>query len=128
MAQTTAFSWILIRLSHCKAPFHYHLLPHTAFLIIHMFMCTLPPFSLQSLSLDLLHKMSKSLAQNRTMVKLILTDGLFSITKVQDAKLFIRHLFLGLSGNSTLTDLTLDLPPHCWDWPQGELNVLHCLK
>ena len=95
-----------------------------------MFLCTscVPPFSLQSLSLDLLNKMSKSLAQNKTIMKLILTDEFFFITQAQDAKLFIRRLFLGLSGNSTLTDLTLDLPSHCWDWPQGELNVLHCLK
>ena len=47
---------------------------------------------------------------------------------MQDSKLFTRHLLLGLSGNNTLTDLALGLPPHYWDWPQGELNVLHCLK
>ena len=61
------------------------------------------------------------------MVKLTLGIW-FSITQAQDAKLFIRHLLLGLSGNNTLTDLTLNLPSRCWDWPQGELNVLHCLK
>ena len=78
--------------------------------------------------MELLDKMSKSVAQNKTMVKL--TFGIpFGIAQVQDAKLFICHLLLGLSGNSTVTDLVLDLPPHCWDWPQGALNVLlHCLK
>ena len=79
--------------------------------------------------MDLLNKMSKSLAENKTMVELSLMDSVFSpLKQVQDAKLFIRHLLLGLSGNNTLTDLTLDLRSHCWDWPQGVLNVLlHCL-
>ena len=77
--------------------------------------------------MDLLDKMSKSLAQNKTMVKLTLKED-YELTQVQDVKLFIRHLLLGLSGNNTLTDLVLDLRSHCWDWPQGVLNVLHCLK
>ena len=94
-----------------------------------MLTCTSPPCSLQSLTMDLLNKMSKSLAQNKTMVKLTLRDSVFNrFEQVQDAKLFFRHLFLGLSGNNALTDLTLSLLSHCWDWPQGVLNVLYCLK
>ena len=63
------------------------------------------------------------------MVKLTLSAGLYNLTQIQNAKLFIRHLLLGLSDNNTLTDLVLDLPSHCWDWPQGVLNVLlHCVK
>ena len=62
------------------------------------------------------------------MVKLSLMRYVDGLTRVQDIKLFTRHLLLGLSGNSTLRDLTLYLPSHCWDWPQGELNILHCLK
>ena len=63
------------------------------------------------------------------MVKLTLRDSVLNrFEQVQDVKLFIRHLLLGLSGNNTLTDLTLDLRSYCWDWPQGVLNELHCLK
>ena len=82
------------------------------------------PCSLQSLSLDLVSKMSTSLAQNKTMVKLTIQG--YDLAQVQDGKLFIRHLLLGLSGNNTLTDLTLSFRGNCWDWPEGELNVLHC--
>ena len=87
-----------------------------------MLVCTSPPCSLQSLSLDLLNKMSTSLAQNKTMVKLKLDSYVYS---PEDGKLFIRHLLLGLSDNNTLTDLTLD--PHItwWDWPEGECSILH---
>ena len=85
-------------------------------------MCTSLPCSLQSLNLDLLNKMSTSLARSMTMAKLTLRG--YGLTLAQHAKLFTRHLLLGLSGNNTLTDLTLDLPPHCWDWPQGVLNIL----
>ena len=85
-------------------------------------MCTSPPCSLQSLSLDLLNKMCASLAQNKTMVKLKLDS---EVDSLDDDKLFTRHLLLGLSGNNTLTDLTLNLPPPWWDWPEGEYNVLH---
>ena len=82
---------------------------------------------LQSLSLDLLNKMSTSLAQNKTMVKLTIKEHIcHGLSQVQDGKLFTRHLLLGLSGNNTLTDLTLALPSTCWDWPEGEYNVLHC--
>ena len=96
-------------------------------------MCTWPPRLLQSLSLDLLNKMAISLAQNKTMVKLTLASSveyisreqIIKLTQVQDAKLFIRHLLLGLSGNKNLTDLTLCLLSNCWDWPQGEFNLLH---
>ena len=82
---------------------------------------------LQSLSLDLLNKMSTSLAQNKTMVKLTIKEAIVRdyLSQVQDGKLLIRHLLLGLSGNNTLTDLTLDLSPPWWDWPEGEYNVLH---
>ena len=90
--------------------------------VIQMLVCTSPPCSLQSLSLVLLSKMSASLAQNKTMVKLKLYSY---VNSPEDGKLFIRHLLLGLSGNNTLTDLTLDLPPPWWDWPEGEYNVLH---
>ena len=78
--------------------------------------------------MDLLDKMSKSLAENKKIVKLLLTSYVDDLPRVQDAKLFTRHLLLGLSGNSTLTDVTLCLPRNCWDWPQGVLNILHCLK
>ena len=94
---------------------------------------------LQSLSLDLQNKMSTSLAQNKTMVKLTIKEHtlrdylsqvrsqvqLQSYVNLEDGKLFIRHLLLGLSGNNTLTDLTLDLHSSWWDWPEGEYNVLH---
>ena len=90
--------------------------------VIQMLVCT-SPCSLQSLSLDLLNKMSTSLAQNKTMVKLKL-DG--DVHSPEDGKLFIRHFLRGLSGNNTLTDLTLNLDSTLWDWPEGEYNVLHC--
>ena len=86
-------------------------------------MCTSLPYSLQSLSLDLLNKMSTSVAQNNTMVKLKLHS---EVDGPEDCKLFIRHLLLGLSGNNTLTDLTLDLRSTWWDWPEGEYDVLDC--
>ena len=54
------------------------------------------------------------------MVQLSLKGYDGHLTQVQDAKLFTLHLLLGLTGNSILIDLTLDLPRHCWDWPQGE--------
>ena len=63
------------------------------------------------------------------MVKLTLRESVLNqFEQVQDAKLFFRHLLLGLSGNNALIDLTLNLPSHYWDWPQGVLNVLYCLK
>ena len=74
-------------------------------------MCTSPPCSLQSLSLDLLSKMT-SLAQNNTMVKLVLHFK--NLTQEEDVKLFTQHLLLGL--NTTLTDLSLSLPRQCWVW------------
>ena len=46
----------------------------------------------------------------------------FDLTQVEDAKLFMHYLLLGLSSNTTLTDLTLWVPPQCWDRPQGELS------
>ena len=91
--------------------------------VIQMLVCTSPPCSLQSLSLDLLNKMSTSLAQNKTMIKLKLDSY---VDSPHDGKLFIRQLLLGLSGNNTLTDLELNLPPRWWDWPEGEYIVLHC--
>ena len=91
--------------------------------VIQMLDSTSCPCSLQSLSLELLNKMSTSLAQNKTMVKLRLDSDVDSL---EDDKPFIRHLLLGLNGNNTLTDLTLNLPPSWWDWPEGEYNVLHC--
>ena len=79
-----------------------------------MLMCASPPCSLQSLSLDLLNKMTTSLAQNKTITKLELHyEG---ITQKEDAKLFTHHLLLGLGRNTTLTDLTLSSPQECWDW------------
>ena len=90
--------------------------------IIHMLMCTTPPCSLQSLSHDLLNKMSTSLAQSMTMTKLELKGNSFCLTQVEDVKLFMHYLQLGLSSNTTLTDLTLIVPHQCWDWPQGELS------
>ena len=86
-----------------------------------MLMCTSPPCSLQSLSRDLLDKMATSLAQNKTMTKLVLRDG--HLTPNEDVELFTHHLLLGLGNNTTLTDLSLRLQPQCWDWPcDGELN------
>ena len=77
-------------------------------------MCTSPPCSLQSLSLDLLNKMTTSLAQNKTITKLELHYE--HITQKEDAKLFTHHLLLGLGRNTTLTDLTLSPTQECWDW------------
>ena len=77
-------------------------------------MCTSPPCSLQSLSLDLLNKMTTSLAQNKAIINLDLCYK--DITQKEDAKLFTYHLLLGLGGNTTLTDLTLSPPQECWDW------------
>ena len=68
-------------------------------------------------------KMSTSLAQNKTMVKLVL--GCQDLTLNEDVKLFTHQLLLGLSNNTTLTDLSLSLPEQCWDWLQeGELCVV----
>ena len=61
-------------------------------------------------------KMSTSLAQNKTMVKLVL--GFWDLTLNEDVKLFTHHLLLGLSDNTTLTNLSLTLPKQCWDWLQ----------
>ena len=77
-------------------------------------MCTSPPCSLQSLSLDLLNKMTTSLAQNKAIINLDLCYK--GMTQKEDAKLFTHHLLLGLGGNTTLTDLTLSSPQECWDW------------
>ena len=83
-------------------------------------MCTSPPCSLQSLVLDLLSKMTYSLAQNNALLKLVLSCD--TLTQEEDVKLFTHHLLLGLSTNTTLTDLTLSLPKQCWDWLQeGEV-------
>ena len=46
----------------------------------------------------------------------------YDLTQVEDAKLFMHYLLLGLSSNTTLTDLTLGVSDQCWDWPQGELS------
>ena len=86
-----------------------------------MLTCTSPPCSLQNLSRDLLDKMAASLAQNKTMTKLELWGG--HLVPNEDVKLFTHHLLLGLSNNTTLTDLSLRLPPQSLDWPcDGELN------
>ena len=88
--------------------------------VIKMLMCTSPPCSLQGLNLDLLRKMTSSLGQNKSMVKLILYGS--SITQEEDVKLFTHHLLVGLGTNTTLTDLSLFLPKQCWDWLQeGEV-------
>ena len=87
--------------------------------VIQMLMCTSPPCSLQSLSLDL-SKMTSSLAQNNTLLKLALSCD--TLTQEEDVNLFTHHLLLGLSTNTTLTDLTISLPKQCWDWLQeGEV-------
>ena len=76
--------------------------------------------SLQSLSLDLLSKMTSSLAQNNTLLKLVLSCE--NLMQKEDVRLFTHHLLLGLSNNTTLTDLSLSLPKQCWDWLQeGEV-------
>ena len=46
----------------------------------------------------------------------------YNLTLVEDVKLFMQYLLLGLSSNTTLTDLTMRVPHQCWDWPQGELS------
>ena len=80
----------------------------------------LTPCSLQSLSLDLLRKMTSSLAQNNTLLDLVLDCK--DLTQKEDVKLFTHHFLLGLSTNTTLTDLSLSLPKQCWDWLQeGEV-------
>ena len=66
--------------------------------------------------------MSTSLAQNKTMMKLKLQGYNSDLKQVEDAKLFMHYLLLGLSSNTTLTDLTLDVPHQCWDRPQSELS------
>ena len=38
-----------------------------------------------------------------------------------DVSLFLHHLLLGLSSNTTLTDLSLELAPQDWARAQGEL-------
>ena len=68
--------------------------------------------------------MSTSLAQHNTVMKLELHLQGYTLTQVEDAKLFMHHLMLGISGNTTLTDLTLKVPHQCWDWPQGELKAV----
>ena len=87
-----------------------------------MLMCTSPLCSLQSLSRELLNKTSTSLAQNKKMMKLDLQG--YNLTQVEDVKLFMHYLLLGISGSTTLTDLTLKVPHQCWDWPQGELKAV----
>ena len=88
--------------------------------MIHMLICTWPPCSLQSLSRNLLNKMSTSLAQNKAMMKLDLQGC--HLAQVEDVKLFMHYILLGLSSNTILTDLTLGAPDQCWDRPQGELG------
>ena len=118
-ALSTRLLWLLTLVplsyvSHCQSPlpyFYLYLLTQTRY-VFHMLMCTSHPCSLQSLSLDCLNQMSKSLAQSKRIVKLTLES--YSLSQTQDAKLFTRHLLLGLFGNNTLTDLTLVLPSHCW--------------
>ena len=56
------------------------------------------------------------------MTKLKLQGYSHRLTQVEDAKLFMHYLLLGLSSNTALTDLTLDVPHQCWDKPQGELS------
>ena len=46
----------------------------------------------------------------------------YNLTQEEDAKLFMHYLLLGLSSNTTLTDLTLEVLHQCWDWPQGKLS------
>ena len=89
----------------------------------------LTPCSLQSLSLDLLRKMTSSLAQNNTLLDLVLDCK--DLTQKEDVKLFTHHFLLGLSTNTTSTDLSLSLPKQCWDWLQegevcGRFEGYHC--
>ena len=79
-------------------------------------MCTSPPCSLQSLSRNLLSKMTSLLALNNTTVRLVLHCQ--DLTQKEDVKVFTHHLLLGLSDNTTLTVLSLSLPKQCWDWLQ----------
>ena len=55
------------------------------------------------------------------MTKLKLHSDIDSLTQVEDAKLFMHYLLLGISSNTTLTDLTLGVPHQCWERPQGDL-------
>ena len=58
-------------------------------------------------------KMERSLSGNKTMNKLTLSDGL----NVTLPKQFCRHLLLGISRNSSLSDVNLDFGPQNWDCP-----------
>ena len=76
---------------------------------------------MQSLSLDLVNKATTSLTQNRTMKKLHLHRSEGDKAQKADVSLFLHHLLLGLSSNTTLTDLSLELAPQDWARAQGEL-------
>ena len=58
-------------------------------------------------------KMETSLSGNKTMNKLILKGGI----GVTLPKQFCRHLLLGISRNSSLSDVNLSFNPHNWDCP-----------
>ena len=58
-------------------------------------------------------KMERSLSGNKTMNKLTLYDG----DAVTLPKHFCRHLLLGISRNSSLSDVHLHFAPQSWDCP-----------
>ena len=58
-------------------------------------------------------KMERSLSGNKTMNKLTLIDKI----DVTLPKRFCHHLLLGISRNSSLSDVDLDFEPQNWDCP-----------
>ena len=60
-------------------------------------------------------KMERSLSGNKTMNKLTLKGGIGDAVTLP--KHFCRHLLLGISRNSSLSDVELFFNPHNWDCP-----------
>ena len=58
-------------------------------------------------------KMERSLSGNKTMNKLTLSEE----GDVSLPKQFCRHLLLGITRNSSLSDVDLSFAPQNWDCP-----------
>ena len=70
--------------------------------------------SLQTLSPDLLSKMAAALGQNKTMRFLVLNDSSgrqfgSDLTQYSTVKQFVKYLLLGVSRNSTLEEVKLQI-------------------